>query len=185
MTTKNRTALPSLRAFTLTEGLKLGLTAFSLGFICLAGQYAQNRRSHPIVLAAQTQAVTSVRAQSKATVSHHLSPIERFARSQIQMFSETLDGLTERAEIVTGEVLISDGDVHDLRDSLRQLDQDLMSAREAYARFEQSKDKFTEEDLKESLMAVQESASRAQGELITLDQPSQPAQGFKVSRTGQ
>ena len=158
------------------------VTVGCLSIIFLAGQLAQSRGTD-LSEAQRTRIVTAVATQApKPTVAHRLTPAERFARSQIQMFSETLDGLTERAEVIIATTPVTPDDANELKRSLLQLDQDLMGAREAYARYSKKNDKFNEEDLRESLMAVQDSASRAQGQLITLDQPTQ---GLKVTRTGQ
>jgi hypothetical protein len=184
MTTTTWTALPNLRALTLTEGLKLVLTVGSLSIIFLAGQLAQSR-GQGISEEAQSRIVTAVTTQSKPEVVHRLTPSERYARSQIKTFSELLDALTERAEVVLATVVVSGDDTLELKRSLRQLDQDLMAARESYSRYGKSRDKFAEEDLRESLMAVQDSASRAQGQMITLDNYAQANPGFTVSRTGQ
>lgn len=112
------------------------------------------------------------------------SKFETFAEGQITTFQETLDALTERAEIVTEQNNISDADRARLQAALKDFDENLMEARDSLSKARASKtapDKFAEEDLRSNLFAVQESASNAQGEMLSLDQ----LQGFRVSRTGQ
>lgn len=179
MTASTWTALPNLRGFSLTEGLKLILIVGSLSTVVLAGQLAQSR-GQDLSEAAQKRIVTAIALQAHPV--QRLTPTARYANSQIQLFTDLLDGLTERAEGILGTTVVANDAAVQLKASLRQLDEDLMSARESYNRYVKSNDRFTEEDLRESLMALQDSASRAQGQLITLDQPDQ---GFRVSRTGQ
>jgi hypothetical protein len=168
--------------------MKLALIVGSLSIVSLAGHLAQSRgQDVGEVARPNTRIVTAVATVPDAHSSlHRLTPTERYARSQIQTFTEVLDGLTERAEVIMETVVVPEGDAKNLKDSLLQLDQDLMAAREAFARHMAKPDLFSEEDLRESVMALQDSASRAQGRLITLDTSrTQSAQGFKVSRTGQ
>lgn len=169
--------------------MKLALIVSSLSIVSLAGHLAQSRGQDFDEAAGQdARIVTAVATTQDAhpAHAHRLTPNERYARSQIQTFTEVLDGLTERAEVIMETVLVPEGAAKGLKESLHQLDQDLMSAREAYARHMAKPDTFSEEDLRESVMAVQDSASRAQGRLITLDTNRDLSdQGFKVSRTGQ
>jgi hypothetical protein len=181
----------NLRAFSLGEGVRLALIGGSLSIIILAGQLAQSRNQDIGESVSQPIPAVAVAPETRAEpvrVQHRSTPSERFARSQIQTFSELLDGLTERAEVVLDTAVISESESVQLEHSLQRLDGDLMNAREAYVRFERARDRFSEEDLRASLLAVQDSASRAQGELISIDQPERMGftdQGFKVSRTGQ
>jgi len=183
MTTSTWTAFPNAvfpNAFFRNEGLRLILIVASLSTVVLAGQFAQSR-GQDLSEAAQKRIVTAVALQQAHPV-QHLTPTARYAKSQIQLFTDLLDGLTERAETILETTVVSNEAADQLKSSLRQLDEDLMGAREAYSRYVKSNDRFNEEELRETLMAIQDSASRAQGQLITLDQPDQ---GFRVSRTGQ
>ena len=162
---------------------KLILTVASLSIIFLAGQMAQSRGHDIIRTGTQEQTGTAITTHTRQAT-HGLTPAERYARSQIQTFTDVLDGLTERAEVIMETSVVPTDDARDLKLALRQLDEDLMRAREASARFGKTHDKFAGEDLRESLMAAEDSASRAQGQLITLDQNASD-QGFRVSRTGQ
>jgi chromosome segregation ATPase len=178
-------ALPNLRAFSWTEGLRLSLIVGSLSFVILAGQFAHSRNQELSEAAARSIVNASRTHSAQAVVihtHHRVTASERYARTQIQNFSELLDGLTERAEIVLSTVRAADSESANLKTSLQKLDEDLMTAREALVRFQKTSDRFSEEDLRESVLALQDSASRAQGQLVSLDQPDQ---GFKVSRIGQ
>ena len=163
MTTTTWTNMPNLRTFSLTEGLRLVLIVGSLVTIALAGQLAQSRANNEAI--EQQAAITA----APAAPAHHMTKTERYARTQIQTFSDLLDGLTERAEILIASKTVNEADAAELKTSLRQLDEDLMVARESFKNFAKKSDRFNKEDLRESLMAVQDSATLAQSQVITLD----------------
>lgn len=167
-----------------TETLRLGLIVGSLGFVCLAGQLAQSR-SNTTVVSATAHAPAAVAIK----VHHRVTSEERYARSQINEISDLLNALTERAEDVIGTTTVSDSDAAQVKSALQALDQDLMAAQEALTREERAPAadaRFAQEELRETLMQLSDSATRAQGELISVDQStSQPSHAFKVSRIGQ
>ena len=167
------------------EAIRLSLIVGSSLSIALAGQFAQSRDQEPA-----PQPLIPVKTVEKLTArAIHETPrpstkFEKFASNQVRTFQEMLDGLTERAELIAEMGSVSQEDRTRLQAALKDFDADLMVARESLKKMKASKaseDPFLEEDLKASLFSVQESASAAQGEIITLDQ----FQGFKVSRTGQ
>ncbi len=175
--------LPNLKAFTLPEGLRLSVIVGSLSFVILAGQFAQSR-GQELSRAASDQIVASVAAADQASEtsiasarSHRkVSALEKFAVSQARTYTELLDGLTERAEVVLSTTRVSGTDQVQLKAALRALDEDLMTAREALARYQAASRKstakelaFAEEDLRGSLLNLQASASDAQGQMIQLD----------------
>ncbi len=193
------TALPNLRVVTLSESLRLVLIVSSLSFVVLAGQlahshsqnYSQNYSqelsetgANQMVGAAHAEAVRPV-----ATTRHQLTPSEHFALTQIKTFSDLLDTLTDRAETL---IAVAPTEGMRLKTSLQLLDEDLMTARNALTSVKKSnaaaasKDSiFLEEDLRSSLIALQDSASRAEGDVISLDRKAEQSQGFRVSLMGQ
>ncbi len=184
----------NVKTLTLGEGLKLVLAVGSLSFVVLAGQFAQSR-GQELSPAATENILASATANEKVvttqTRAHRkASALDRFAASQVRSYSELLDGLTERAEMVLATSPVTSLQQAELKASLRDLDENLMQTREAIASFEATKSTvsakeaaFEEEDLRGSLVNLQESANAAQGQLISLDKTSD--QGFKISRTGQ
>lgn len=191
-------ALPNLRQVSWTEGLRLALIVGSLSLTVLAGQFAQTR-NHELSMDAANRIASATYVTARPTTSHatanvyhRKTPAERFARSQIKTFSELLDNLTERAEILIAVSPVSSADSAQLKSSLQALDEDLMEARQALLTLERanaptsSKEAvFLEEDLRSSLIGLQAGAARAQRGVISLDQLAEPVQGFKVSRIGQ
>lgn len=177
------------------EATRLSLIVGSSLSIALAGNLAQSRDQEPAKSNSEftTQVRVTEEVVKKVTArAIHESPreetkLERFASRQVRTFQELLDGLTERAEMIAEMKSLPDSDRERLQLALKKFDSDLMTARTSLERMKASKsavesaDPFLEEDLKSSLFIVQESASAAQGEIISLDD----FQGFKVSRTGQ
>ncbi len=192
---------PHLKSFTFPEGLRLSLIVGSLSFVILAGQYAQSRgqelsneAAEQIVASAAAAERVTARSVSSAQSQRKITPLEKFAVSQVRSYGELLDGLTERAETVIATSNVSEFDQAQLKATLRGLDEDLMTTREALAQVQSATSKWTskeiafaEEDLRGSLLNLQASASDAQGQLIQLDRGGQTesVQVFKVSRIGQ
>lgn len=184
-------ALPNLRAVSLSEGLRLVMIVGSLSFVIVAGQLAHSR-GQELSDAAANQIVSAAHAEAArpvVRVQHRATPSERYARTQLKTFSELLDGLTERAETL---IAVTPAEATQLKTSLQAMDEDLMAAREALTALQKSNAAvsskealFLEEDLRSSLITLKDSASRAQGQIISLDQSAGRTQGFKVSRIGQ
>lgn len=192
-------SLPNLKAVTLSEGLRLGLIVGSLSFVVLAGQFAQSRGQELSTEATQNimaSAATAEHATTRAIRAHHKSSmLERYTAAQVRTYGELLDGLTERAEIVLTNNDVSPDQVLHLKAALRDLDETLMQTREALASVQMMKPDvsakeaaFEDEDLRGSLVNLQNAASVAQGLLISLDRFGGSGfddQGLRVSRTGQ
>ena len=171
--------LPNLKAFSLTEGLRLGLIVGSLSFVILAGQFAQSRGQELSAAATQNilASASGAQAANQAARPHHkATTLERYANKQVHVYSQLLDGLTERAEILMASGNVSNEQAIQLKTSLRDLDETLMQTREAlksslHASENQSAKEaaFEEEDLRGTLTNLQDAASVAQGEIINLD----------------
>lgn len=197
--------LPNLRAFSWGEGLRLMLIVGSLSIVSLAGQLAQSRGQEltkeataTIVASAAQAQIANAKAIQDARPRHKVTAFEKFAVSQVRSYSELLDGLTERAEMIIATSDVSTSQSETLKTSLRSLDENLMTAREALMQLQSKRTPknakelaFVEEDLRASLLAVQSAASDAQGHMSGLDLTPHDgltideAQSFKVSRIGQ
>ncbi len=171
----------SLKTFSLSESLRLGLIVGSLSFVILAGQFAQSRgqeltpAAQQTILASATTGMSATAHQVRAQ--HQATSLERFAISQVRTYGELLDGLTERAELVLSLNMVSPQQQDELKASLRDLDENLMNTRDALKSYQAMRtnlsakeEAFEDEDLRGSLVNLQQSASEAQGLLIGLDQ---------------